>query len=156
MKRGRRLSGAMVFSKKNRKHGVVWRRKLSGAMVLSAAEKEREKLEEREVDEDVWISVSEKEREEDEKVGRKEKDWVSGIQRWDEKRDILFSFLFIFWSFKIMRVWHVSLFTFCSKKYLNCNSSEIIFYLKTCRLLVLIYSKIRFKVYLFSNMFFNL
>jgi len=75
-------------------------------------DEEREKSEEREVDEEVWIFVSEKEREEDEKVGRKENDWVSGIQRWDEKREILFYFWFIFLSSKIMRVWHVSLFTF--------------------------------------------
>jgi len=114
--------------KKNRKHGVVWRRRLSGAMVLSTAEKEREKSEEREVDQEVWIAVSEKEREEDEEVGRKEKDWVSGIQRWDEKIEILFSFWFIFWSSKIMRVWHVNLFIFYSKKYFNCNNLEIIFY----------------------------
>ena len=43
MKRGRRLSRAMVLFEKNRKHGVVWkRRRLFGAMVLSVAEKERE------------------------------------------------------------------------------------------------------------------
>jgi len=147
MKRGIRLSGAMVLSEKNRKHGVVWRRRLSGAMVLSATKKEREKSEEREVDEEVRIFMSEKEREEDEEVGRKEKDWVSRIQRWDEKREILFSFWFIFWSskiMKIMRVWHANLFTFCSNKYLNCSSSEIVFYSKTCHLLVSNCIKIRF------------
>jgi len=80
------------------------------AIVLSVSKKEREA-------EEVWMCESEKEREEAKEVWMKEKGFFCvGYGGWEEKKERFCSFWFSFWRFKILILWHISIFTSYRKK----------------------------------------